>query len=139
MWKEKENDSMDEGAQEDEQFEMEIDNGKTVGSENSSAREDSEEEDDCWKCGSDPNRVGWISGTLVQGQQAKDEVRKMRNRQGIQKSSLVEEESDMKRNEFEALALLRRRVKEMRANGVTSYCLRDRKVYYKTTTNGGKR
>ena len=41
----------------------------------------------------------------------------MRNRQGIQKSSLVEEESDMKRNEFEALALLRRRVKEMRANG----------------------
>jgi len=34
---------------------------------------------------------------------------------------LVEEESDMKRqmkrNEFEALALLRRRVKEMRANG----------------------
>jgi len=41
----------------------------------------------------------------------------MRNRQGIQKSSLVEEESDMKRNEFEALTLLRRRVKEMRANG----------------------
>ena len=41
----------------------------------------------------------------------------MRNRQGIQKSSLVEEESDMKRNEFEALALLRWRVKEMRANG----------------------
>ena len=41
----------------------------------------------------------------------------MRNRQGIQKSSLGEEESDMKRNEFEALALLRRRVKEMRANG----------------------
>jgi len=31
MWKEKENDSMDEGAQEDEQFEIEIDNGKTVG------------------------------------------------------------------------------------------------------------
>jgi len=41
----------------------------------------------------------------------------MRNRQGIQKSSLVEEESDMKRNEFEALALLGRRVKEIRANG----------------------
>ena len=43
----------------------------------------------------------------------------MRNRQGIQKSSLVEEESDMKRNdsEFEALAVLRRQVKEMRANG----------------------
>jgi len=36
----------------------------------------------------------------------------MRNRQGIQKSNLVEEESDMKRNELEALALLRRRVKE---------------------------
>ena len=52
MWKEKENDSMDEGAQEDEQFEMEIDKGKTVGSENSSASEDSEEEDDCWKAGS---------------------------------------------------------------------------------------
>jgi len=41
----------------------------------------------------------------------------MRNRKGIQKSSLVEEDLDMKRNEFEALALLRRRVKEMRANG----------------------
>jgi len=41
----------------------------------------------------------------------------MRNQQGIQKSCLVEEESDTKRNEFEALALLRRRVKEMRANG----------------------
>jgi len=35
----------------------------------------------------------------------------------FKKSSLVEEESDMERNEFEALALLRRRVKEMRANG----------------------
>jgi len=79
MWKEKENDSMDEGAQEDEQFEMEIDNRKTVGSENSSASEHSEEKDDCWKCGSDPNRVEWVSGTLVQGQQAKDEERKMRN------------------------------------------------------------
>ena len=76
MWKEKENDSMDEGAQEDEQFEMEIDNGKTVRSES----EDGEEDDDCWKCGSDPNRVAWVSGTLVQGQQAKDQVRKMRNR-----------------------------------------------------------
>jgi len=96
---------------------MEIDNRKTVGSENRSASEDSEEEDDCWKCGSDPNRVEWVSGTLVQEQQAKDEVRKMHNRQGIQKSKLVEEESDMKRNKFEALALLRRRVKEMRANG----------------------
>ena len=41
----------------------------------------------------------------------------MRNRQGIQKSKLVEEESDMKRNEFEALSLLRRQVKEMRVNG----------------------
>jgi len=41
----------------------------------------------------------------------------MHNRQGIQKSCLVEEESNMKRNEFEALSLLRRRVKEMRANG----------------------
>ena len=88
---------MDEGAQEDEQF----DNEKSVGSENSSASENSEADDDCWKCWSYPNRVKWVSGTLVQGQQAKDEVRKMRNRQGIQKSSLVEEESDMKRNEFE--------------------------------------
>jgi len=41
----------------------------------------------------------------------------MCNRQGIQKASLVEEESDIKKNEFEALALLRRRVKEIRANG----------------------
>jgi len=41
----------------------------------------------------------------------------MRNRQGIHKSSLVEEESDMRRDKFEALALLRRWVKEMRANG----------------------
>ena len=41
----------------------------------------------------------------------------MCNRQGIQKSRMVEEESDMKRNEIEALALLRRRVQEMRANG----------------------
>jgi len=106
MWKEKENDSMDEGAQEDEQFEMEIDNEKTVGSENSNASKNSEEDDDCWKCGRDPNRVEWVSGTLVQGQQAKDEVRKMCNQQGIQKSSLVKEESDMKRNEFEELALL---------------------------------
>jgi len=48
---------MDEGAQGHEQFEMEIDNGKTVGSENSSASEDSKEEDDCWKCRNDPNRV----------------------------------------------------------------------------------
>jgi len=57
-----------------------------------------------------------VGGTLVQGQHAKDKARKMRNQQGIQKSSLAEVESDMKRNEFEALALLRRRVKEMRAN-----------------------
>jgi len=68
MWKEKENDSMDEGAQEDEQFEIEIVNEKTVGSENSSASKNSEEDDDCWKCRSDPNRVEWVSGTLVQGQ-----------------------------------------------------------------------
>jgi len=108
---------MDEGAQEDEQFEMEKDNEETGGSESGSASESSEEEDQCCKCRSYPNRVEWASGTLVQGQQAKDEVRKMRNRQGIPNSSLVEEESDMKRNEFEALALLRRRVKQMRANG----------------------
>ena len=76
MWKEKKNDSMDEGAQEDEQFEMEIDNGKMVGSENSSASEESEEEDDCWKCGRDPNRVEWVSGTLVQGQQQRTKYAK---------------------------------------------------------------
>jgi len=116
MLKEKEDDSMDEGAQEDEQFEMEIDNEETGGRESSSANESSEEDNEGWKCGSDPNRVEWVLGTLVQGQHAKDEVCTMRNRQGIQKSSLVEEKSDMKRNEFEALALLRRRIKEMRAN-----------------------
>jgi len=49
MWKQKENDSMDEGAQEDGQFEMEIDNEDTVGSESISASENSEEDDDCWK------------------------------------------------------------------------------------------
>jgi len=41
---------------------------------------------------------------MFQGQQARDEARKMRNRQGIQKSSLVEEESDMRRNKYEASA-----------------------------------
>ena len=41
----------------------------------------------------------------------------MRNRQGIQKSSLVEEESDMKRDGVEAFASLRRWVKVMRASG----------------------
>jgi len=110
-------DSMDEGAQEEDQFEMEIDNEETGGSECSSVSENSEEDDECWKCGRHPNRVQWVSGTLVQGQQAKAEVCKMRNQQGIQKSSLVETESDTKRNELEALALLRRRVKEMRASG----------------------
>jgi len=61
MWKEKENDSMDEGVQEDEQFEMKVDNEETGGSECSSASENSEEDDKCWKCGSDPNRVEWVS------------------------------------------------------------------------------
>jgi len=117
MLKEKENDSMDEGGQEDEHFEMEIDNEEKGGRESSSANESSEEDDECWKCESDPNQVEWVAGTLVQGQHAKDEVRKMCNRQGIQKTKLVKEESDITRNEFEALALLRRRVKEMRANG----------------------
>jgi len=111
------NNSVDGGAQEDEQFDIEIDNEETGGSESSSASENSEEDDECWKCGSDPNRVEWVSGTVGQGQQAKDEVRKMRNRQSIQKSSLVEEESDMKRNGVEAFALLRRWVKVMRASG----------------------
>jgi len=44
-------------------------------------------------------------------------VHKMQNRQGIQKLDLVEEESEMNRNEYKALGLLRRRVKEMRASG----------------------
>jgi len=95
---------------------MQTDNEETGRSESSSTSENSEEDDERWKCGSDPNRFEWVSGTLVQGQQAKDELHKMRKRQGIQKSSLVEEESDMKRNQFEALALLRKRVKEMRAS-----------------------
>jgi len=107
---------MHEGAQEDEQFEMQIDIKETGGSEGSSAGENSEEQEENRKCGSDPNRVEWVSGTVVQGQHA-NKVRKMRNQQGIQKSSLLEQELNMKRNEFEALALLRRRVKEMRASG----------------------
>ena len=53
----KENDSIDEGAQEDELFELEVDNQETGGSESSSASENSEEEDECWNCRSDPNEV----------------------------------------------------------------------------------
>jgi len=45
---------MDEGVQEDEQFEVEIDNKETGARESSSANESSEEDDECWKCGSDP-------------------------------------------------------------------------------------
>ena len=96
---------------------MEKDNAETDGRENRSANENSEEDDECWKRGSGSNRVEWVSDILTQGQHTEEEVRKMRNRQGIQKSSLVAEESDMKRNFCEVLALLRRRVKEMRANG----------------------
>ena len=55
--KEKENDNMDEGVQEDKQFEIEIDNAETGGRESSSANESSEEDDECWKSESDPNRV----------------------------------------------------------------------------------
>jgi len=55
--KEKQNCTMDEGAHEDEQFEMEINSEETGGSESSSASENCEEHDECWKCGSDPNRV----------------------------------------------------------------------------------
>jgi len=47
MLKEKENDSMDEGVQEDEQFEMEVGNEETGGRESSSANESSEEDDEC--------------------------------------------------------------------------------------------
>jgi len=84
-------------VQEDEHFEMEIDNEETGRSGSRSASENSEEDDECWECGSDPNRVEWVSGPLVQGQHAKDRVCKRCNRQGIQKSSLVEEQSFMKR------------------------------------------
>jgi hypothetical protein len=71
---------------------MEMDNEETGGSERSSVSENSDENDECWKCRSDPNRVEWVSGALVQRRQAKDEVREINNRQGIHKSSLVEEE-----------------------------------------------
>ena len=57
MWKEKENDSMHEGAQEDEQFEMQIDKKETGGSEGNSAGENSEEHEECWKSGNHPKRV----------------------------------------------------------------------------------
>jgi len=61
---------------------MEIDNEETDGRESSSANESSEKDDECWKFGSDPNRVEWVAGTLDQGQHAKDEKCKMCNRQG---------------------------------------------------------
>ena len=48
---------MDEGLQKDEQFEMEIDNEETCARARSSANDSSEEEDDCWKCGSDSSRL----------------------------------------------------------------------------------
>ena len=81
--KEQENDSMNEGVQEDEQFEMEIDNKQTGGRVTSSANGSSEEKGECWKCGSDPNRVELVAGTIVQGQHTKDEVRKIRNGQAF--------------------------------------------------------
>jgi hypothetical protein len=46
MLKEKENYSLDEGVQEDEQFEMEIDNEETGGRDSSSANESSKEDDE---------------------------------------------------------------------------------------------
>ena len=79
MLKEQGNDSMDEEGQEDEQFQMEIDHEETGGCESSSANKSSEEGDECWKFRSDPNRVACVAGTLVQGQHAKDEVRKKCN------------------------------------------------------------
>ena len=78
--KENENDSMDEGVQEDEQFVIEIDNEETGGRESSSANESSEEDDERWKCRSDPNRVEWVAGILVQGQHAQEE----RSKQNMQ-------------------------------------------------------
>jgi len=79
MLKEKENDGMDERGQEDAQFEMELDNEETGGRESSSADESSEKDDECCKCGNDPNQVEWVAGTLVQGQPAKDNLHKMHN------------------------------------------------------------
>ena len=37
----------------------------TRGSESSSASVNSEEDDDCWKCGMDPNRFEWAAGILI--------------------------------------------------------------------------
>jgi len=48
---------MDEGAQEDEQIQMEIDNEETGRSEGKSASKNSEEEEVNWKSRSDSNRV----------------------------------------------------------------------------------
>jgi len=48
---------MDEGAQEDEQIQMEIDNEETGRSEGNSASKNSEEEEVNWKGRSDSNRV----------------------------------------------------------------------------------
>jgi len=66
-------------------------NEETVGSKSSSASKNSEEDDECLKCGSDPYQIEWVSGTLVQGEEAKEELRKTRNRQDIHESSLLEE------------------------------------------------
>jgi len=41
---------MDEGAQKDEEFEMQTDNEDTGGNESSSASKNSEEDDEYWKC-----------------------------------------------------------------------------------------
>ena len=55
------------------QFEMEIDNEGTGEREISSASEKNDEDDQFWKCESNPNRIEWVSDTLIQGQHAKDE------------------------------------------------------------------
>jgi len=63
-------------------------------------------------------QVLWTKDNKQRTKYAKCAInRALKSQRGIEKSSLVEEESDMKRNEFETLALLRRQVKEMRANG----------------------
>ena len=74
---------MDEGAQEDEQFEMEIDNEETGGSERSSASENSEEDDECWKFGSDSNR-----GIRYSGPRTTSEGRSTQKRQSTRHSKI---------------------------------------------------
>jgi len=75
MWEEKQNECMNKGTQRtiNHQFEMEIDNEGTGEREISSASENFDKDDQFWKCESNPNRIEWVSDTLIQAQHAKDE------------------------------------------------------------------